>query len=290
MKKLKNLLSFMLIAVFAFTGTLMLSGCKKVEQPNNELTKEQKIQVVKTVINDTITKVESALSFEEGYHVQPKLSVQNSVFTRFGDVVIDGATDFETFTSRYIDITNNNHESEIEMIMGASFYILAVVEMEDFEFNTKLRYALPEDEYGEIVDLKLNFDENSFVLGLYEDDEVFGFYKFNYLNNSIVSVETCEGDTAEIFTISTDSSKRMLDNYIYVKKQTTEVGGHNVSGYFCEIYSEAEGKCFTEAWDMIVENPENIINFIVGSETYGEMVDACKEIIDANQALLESLN
>lgn len=64
----------------------------------------------------------------------------------------------------------------------------------------------------------------------------------------------------------------------------------NVSGYFCTIYSEAEGKCFTEALDMIVENPESIINFIVESETYGDMVDACKNIIDTNQALLESLN
>lgn len=279
MKNLKKFISLMIVAIFALTGTLMFTGCKK-----DELSKEQKIEVVKNVLNDTITKLEIAQMFEEGDSVQPKDEVKNSVFTEFGDAVVEGATDLETLTSKYLTYCLRN-DSEVELTINVSNVILETIQSGNFEFDQKIQVEDNDDE----IYINLVYNNAYFVVGVYLENEVIGFYKFNYSNNSIISVESFEDNQYDKIIISTDISKRALDAYISILKRTVELGGVNVSGYLCNIYSEEEGKCFTAARDMIMENPESIIQFVV-ADVYREMNEVCKNIIDANQALLESLN
>jgi len=294
MKILKNLFSFMLVAVFALTGTLMLTACKKEEQPDVEpptveLTREQKIEVVEDVLNDAITKNEIAQLFDLGDVVQPRSEINDSVFAKFGDVVVNEATSFETITADYMNLVGI--DSNDDTLMEVMPVILDVIEIENFDFNTKVIYDVAEGDEVVNVTVKLTFDENYFVFMIYEEDEAFSFYKFNYSNNSIISIETLDDGSYEKFNISTDISKRALDSYILINKRTHNYEGiGNVTGYYCTIYSEEEGKCFTAARDMLTESPESIIQFVYGSETYGEMVEECINIFNENQALLESLN
>ena len=269
MKSITKIFSFMLVGVLLLTGSIVLSGCFKKD---DELTKQEKVEIVMAVFNDAKAKTIQASEFEVGQEIEYNLSYGKEVFTKYGSYVNENKKLLSTITQDYYDTyIDSDRISDV-----LDFCIEEVLTNNNFDFGAK-----QEIQSGDDYNVSLSIEYNDSYIRILQyveslDGEVgLMFWDISYSNKSAISWEVFDQDDWMIFKFSTDAH-RAYDYIEIVNKRPLD----NNNFYYCEIYSEINGYYFDISEHGEVGDMSFNSQLVPSNETFGEMATQCKEKID----------